>query len=448
MKNKGICAALLITCIFAYDVAALPIAEASEGVRTVRTAPVYADNADKDEKINNANNAVRADKAYADKTGKAADSELPDFTRKLSITVGVADDVKGHLDSLKETDASLVADLYKVAGLEKDKNGFTYKIEPQFQYAEETLSSAAASKREQSQSAWNELSQKLAGGILGAEGSYVNKPDKAAYTGIGIGVSQEVEKGLYLLVVRGSGENSTVVRKVTVSGSDIDREDSVTDRLTTYTLLGDHSFTALPMLVCVPGKITPDGSAAYFVNEAGEWVYDLNVTLKMEADPATGSIKINKTLVNYYGDAQNATFVFRVDTYFPDEDTLFGSEVYSAVFDSKGTKSITIDGLPIGALVKVYEVYTGANYTSSIRTGESLNVVVMQDEIKEVDIENTYNGKTHGGGGVINRFEYNITDGGAGWLWSSESDNTTTANGASNRFLALLNSTLQNTVSD
>ena len=165
----------------------------------------------------------------------------------------------------------------------------------------------------------------------------------------------------------------------------------------------------------------------------------MKVMLKMQADPATGSIQINKKLVNYYANAENATFVFQVDTYFPDQNTLFSSEVYSTTFTAAGTKSIRVDGLPIGSFVKIYEIYTGANYTASIESNKSLNVVVREDEVAEVDFTNTYNEKTSGGGGITNHFEYDVTDGSGNWIWFNNLDNTETLNGLSSKFLSLIN---------
>ncbi|MBQ1994073.1 MAG: hypothetical protein II243_06380, partial [Lachnospiraceae bacterium] len=172
------------------------------------------------------------------------------------------------------------------------------------------------------------------------------------------------------------------------------------------------------------------------------WLYDVNVVLKMQAEPATGSIMIDKKLVDYFGNAENATFVFRVDTYYPDENTLYSSEVYSTTFNAAGTKSIKIDGLPIGSTVKVYEIYSGINYNSSIASDQSLNVVVKEDETERVEFTNKYNRRTTGGGGITNHFEYDVTDGLGNWIWFNKTDNTETLNGLSGKFLSFMNKPL------
>ena len=278
--------------------------------------------------------------------------------------------------------------------------------------------------------------------ILGQEGSFVNEPQGADYTGVSFTSKQSVDKGLYLVIVRGSLTNSTVVKSMTVSNSDITDTAKISEGLATYTLLGTSTFTSFPVIVSVPAKVSDTGEMLKSTLEDGKWLYDVNVVLKMQAEPATGSIMIDKKLVDYFGNAENATFVFRVDTYYPDENTLYSSEVYSTTFNAAGTKSIKIDGLPIGSTVKVYEIYSGINYTSSISSDQSLNVVVKEDEIERVEFTNKYNRRTTGGGGITNHFEYDVTDGLGNWIWFNKTDNTETLNGLSGKFLSFMNKPL------
>ena len=365
--------------------------------------------------------------------------EKVDLEHDMSITVGVSDDVQKYINKLKEEDGKLVFDLYKIADLKESGDGFKYQVTDNYTFMSDALSKMSTAYKGDDTMEWSDLSQMAAKNILGQEGSYVNAPDKADYRGISLDTKQSVDKGLYLVIVRGNIENSTVVKSMTVSNSDVTDTSEISEELETYTLLGTSTFTAAPALVCVPTKVSSSGENLNSTLESGKWSYDMKVMLKMQADPATGSIQINKKLVNYYANAENATFVFQVDTYFPDENTLFSSEVYSTTFTAAGTKSIRVDGLPIGSFVKIYEIYTGANYTASIESNKSLNVVVREDEVAEVDFTNTYNEKTSGGGGITNHFEYDVTDGSGNWIWFNNLDNTETLNGLSSKFLSLIN---------
>ena len=379
---------------------------------------------------------VKYDSIYA----KA--SEKVDLNHDMSITVSVSDEVQERMDKLTEEDGKLVYDLYKLADIKESGTGFKYQVIDKYSFMSDALSKMSTAYKGDDIFEWSEISQLAMKNILGQEGSFVNEPQGADYTGVSFTSKQSVDKGLYLVIVRGSLTNSTVVKSMTVSNSDITDTAKISEGLATYTLLGTSTFTSFPVIVSVPAKVSDTGEMLKSTLEDGKWLYDVNVVLKMQAEPATGSIMIDKKLVDYFGNAENATFVFRVDTYYPDENTLYRSEVYSTTFNAAGTKSIKIDGLPIGSTVKVYEIYSGINYNSSIASDQSLNVVVKEDETERVEFTNKYNRRTTGGGGITNHFEYDVTDGLGNWIWFNKTDNTETLNGLSGKFLSFMNKPL------
>lgn len=358
--------------------------------------------------------------------------ETIDMGKDMTITVHANDGAKHYLDELTHGEGTIVYDLYKLADLQERQGNLSYQFKEKFQFL----------KKDFDGNAWDTVAQEAMIKTIGGEGTLVNEPANADYTGCVLGNKQQVDPGLYLLIARGTKEDSTIVTKVSTAASDFKAGSALTDGLATMTLLGINTFTVMPHLVCVPNKIAEDNVPAS-LNGSGKWVYDQDITLKMDADPATGSIEIEKTLVDFYGNAENATFVFQVDTFYPTEDKLFKSDVYAIQFTKAGTKKIRIDGLPLGAEIKIMEIYSGVNYTASIAAPDSLNVVVAADEVPVARFTNTYNGKKAGGGGVTNYFKYNVTDGAGEWSWEQKEDNTTTSNGIANKLLSQIKSLIE-----
>lgn len=361
-----------------------------------------------------------------------------DLDRQMTLQVGINSGAEHYFEELREEDGTIVYDLYKLADVVPSGNVFKFEVNSMFSELEDELAKASTSYSGSDKINYSEFAQIALADIIGTEGTFVNESGKAAYSGLSLKQANEIEEGLYLLVARGSLENTTVVKSVNVNNSDRADYALLENGLVTYTLLGSTYFTISPQIVCAPTKISENGTILDDNMQDGNWVYDQSIVLKMLEDPATGSIQIDKVLSGYYGDAENATFVFRVDTYFPTEMDLFSSEVYSLQFTSPGTKSLIVEGLPIGSTVKVYEIYSGNNYTASIAYPDSIDVVIADSQTPVVTFSNTYNKRTSGGGGVTNHFSYAIKEGIGSWIWEKIGDNTITSNGLSTRLLQMI----------
>lgn len=363
-----------------------------------------------------------------------------DLEKEMSLTVGINSGSEVYLERLAAEDGTLVYDLYRIADVVESGSSFSYEICQEFNNLEEELKKASTSGSASDRINYSEFAQLALEEIVGSAGTYVNESTQAAYSGLSLKQANCINSGLYLLVARGTIENSTVVKSVSVGNSDREDHMVIEGGLATYTLLGSTYFTISPLIICAPTKTAEDGSVLETNIMEGNWVYDQTVILKMLSDPATGSIQIDKTLTGYFGDAENATFVFQVDTYFPTENNLYSSEVYSLQFTEPGTKSLIVEGLPIGSKVKVYEIYSGNAYTASIAYPDSIDVEVTKGEIPVASFTNSYNKRTNGGGGVTNHFSYGIQEGVGHWFWEKVMDNTTTSNGLTTRLLqSLLN---------
>ena len=138
--------------------------------------------------------------------------------------------------------------------------------------------------------------------------------------------------------------------------------------------------------------------------------YDCESNTVTVTPPPTGKLQIIKTL-NDFVDEEAPTFVFEVEAWFnPDDhdDWKNGEMVYSNVmqmaFTTYGTKTITIDKLPIGSHVTVTEVYSGARY-EAVSSVTAVTDVLSADVIANVTFENEGN-NNFGGHGILNEFIY------------------------------------------
>lgn len=360
-------------------------------------------------------------------------AESLDLTREMTVKVTAEANVAARLaDVDADKYGTICYDLYRIADV-TDYAGFAFETLDAYSALDDEIRAAADILAEGEETVdWSEVAQDAAGVILGGEGSAVNalNPETTAgYASLKLGDTVSVEKGLYLLVARSSIEGATVVKSV--AQADASGEGTTAEtKLATYTLIDSYLYTFTPQLVCVP---TTESKSSL----TEDWVYAQEIVLKMTMAPATGSIVIDKTLTGYYDGAENATFVFQVDTYYPDETKLYASEVYGMTFTAAGSQSVTVNGLPIGATVKVSEVYSGVNYTRKVDTPEVITLTVAEGDAQHASFTNERTTNRSGGGGVTNYFVYQAQeDGSLGWSWVQRSDgNISTSNGLTDALL-------------
>ena len=284
--------------------------------------------------------------------------------------------------------------------------------------------------------AQNELKKHI---TANENGSYDQK-DTPDIAGTSLGTKLTIEDpGTYLLVARGvvneggtSEQIDNDIREVAKVGAD---GNDTAKSLASHIRIGANYFTVSPQLITAPYKEDENHNRLASSDLKGTWVYDQTVTLKMIGDPDTGSIVINKTLTGYYEGQKEAKRLFQVDVFYPDENTLYSSEVYDITFTSAGEKHLEVQGIPLGSHVKIYEVYSGGNYVSNIAYPQYNEVVVLDSNEKpSVGFINTPK-KNNGGGGVTNHFEYKDDGDGIRWFWTQIADNVDTINGRIKEFL-------------
>lgn len=177
-----------------------------------------------------------------------------------------------------------------------------------------------------------------------------------------------------------------------------------------------YIYRFIPYLVALPNHYGEDGGS-------DEWVYGdgdtpVIVGLKPEREDRYGSLTIEKNLTSYHQTLEGATFVFEIRAV--KEDTLVYSDVVALNFDAPGKKSLSVEGIPAGAVVSVTEVYSGAGYQAAGSISQEQTAVAEQTI--RFSFENEYDGHLNGGGpGVVNHFVYEKdTEGNDNLTWEKQ----------------------------
>lgn len=286
------------------------------------------------------------------------------------------------------TEANVVVNLYKVASAVPVSGYDTYTYE--FAAGYEALKEAYDTNPNNAN--WREMAQTAAKYALEN-----GEPSKK-----GTPVNQKVEGldcGLYLLIARGADVEDYKTTVTTEDGK---------QNIATIANSKTHVYTFAPELISLPSKQITDenGNVSNTTSGNGDWIYDMQVTLKPEQGPRFGALEIVKNLTAYNVDIP-AVFVFSV------EAELDGKNVYSDVvtltFTETGQKKALIDKIPVGARVTVREVYNGASY--EITSAAEQNATINAAQAASVEFTNEYTPTTHGGGGVNNHFTYDTQNG-------------------------------------
>lgn len=169
-----------------------------------------------------------------------------------------------------------------------------------------------------------------------------------------------------------------------------------------------YSYTFTPYLISLPNN--------YFETTGDDtWVYDLigenAIGLKPEQEERFGSITIQKELLNQNITFGNkATFVFQLDITTPKGET--ETKLKALTFDSATSKSVVVDKIAAGSVVKVTEVYGSeeAGYKLTEDSAKEQTVTVVANETVQVSFRNEHDGKITGGYGVVNNFKLDEND--------------------------------------
>lgn len=294
-------------------------------------------------------------------------------------------------------------DLYKVAGMVRSQTVDSYEYVPVADFPDIVIADDITT------AGWQEIAQKAAEKIfLDEKGQVRGDPGmEPALENVPMNQKKpDLEPGLYLVVAHERDVGHGEYLDTTKDG-----------KLVTRFKGEKKQYLFLPELITLPTKDAVDGE----VNTAnpGPWKEDVAIYLKPEVDDVTGPIRIVKNLLSYGSDSP-VTFVFRVQAF--DGDKMVYEKVVSMDFTEAGTKSITLDGLPVGAVVTVEEIYSGANCKFVRRVDPEEPVVQLEVPIEFTFVNDFDN--TNKGHGILNRFVFvEGEDGGRGhWVVNPEAE--------------------------
>lgn len=170
-----------------------------------------------------------------------------------------------------------------------------------------------------------------------------------------------------------------------------------------------YEYSFMPFLISVPNN-------QFYQTGDDSWIYDVTADIKPERTPRLGAVEIVKTVSAHNANMGTAMFVFQIDAV-----DINGEKVYNNVagisFDTAGTKSVRVDGIPAGSTVTVTEIYSGSSYelAAGVLTQDT---VIIADETQQLSFVNTYNDELKPGTGTVNHFDKDDADvQNNGWKW-------------------------------
>ena len=297
-----------------------------------------------------------------------------------TLNVGITND-----DTLKEDllKANVVVDLYKVADAEADESfeTFNYTMVEDFYPAEsdsDEVKDALTIKSDPTNDDWDAMAEAAADKIAGvapAASFPMNEAGEASQNGLA--------DGLYLVVAHGEGQDPL------------------------YAASSMYGYRFLPILVALPGKARDDSGAIRTDDSYGAWLTNVSIVLKPSQEPLYGSLRIQKTVDNFYGEP--ATFVFHIVST---DDSPFEYDNYASVYYTGGEPAeTTATHIKAGTVVTVTEVYPGGRFEP---VGEYQNIspgkaIVADDQVTDDNPIASVSFANHqitdiGGHGIENNF--------------------------------------------
>ena len=207
----------------------------------------------------------------------------------------------------------------------------------------------------------------------------------------------KLEDGLYLVLGHGKG---------------------ITDGLHAYSDL--YKYTFEPAIVALPSKEPDDDGVIRTDDDYGPWLDTITVSLKSDRELAYGSIKITKTVIDFWGD-EEATFAYHLQGTTPSGDEY---DNYASITwpDQKET---IVTHIPAGTVLTVTEIDPGPRY--QLVSGDTSEKIIIADAaisennpMPEAAFVNKPNGSGKGGHGIENNFklEPKPGEGESAWDWT------------------------------
>ena len=209
--------------------------------------------------------------------------------------------------------------------------------------------------------------------------------------------------GMYLVIPHGVGTSYKI-------------EDTAEDGSKIYSTVAyspTKIYTFKPIVITLPDRAV-NGEETHTTGVPGDWLYDAVVKIKASEQPRYGKLVITKNL-SEIEQRTDLTSIDPMTCVFTAEGFIGTKNVYShsvsIVMDAAGTKSVTMDRIPIGATVTVTEEYSGGSYEVDVTDHDRVQEIKILPVSETGDpqtlvFDNQYNHTDHGGGSLTNHFEY------------------------------------------
>ena len=312
--------------------------------------------------------------------------------------------------------AGVVLDVYRIASAVKDPKYDTYS----YVFDVEGFDTLAL-EEDMDRDKWDALAQKAAGIVKdstvaplatgAAEGSEAI-PDISKLS------EEKLGKGLYLVIAR----SAELADKSEYFGE-------VEGRIVSYAQSEEFIYSFAPQLVALPSKgdlTDPDASAN--TGDSTPWANTVTVYLKSSREDRMTGLVIRKTLSEYVAPS-DANFVFRItaEAEVKGETKQVYSRVVLITFTEPGEKTLTLENvIPVGASVKVEEIYEGASYR--LKSGPAGALIAEAGENIEFSFVNEPDGSRNGSASA-NRFTKAEN---GDWPWERINDESDSTQGGGN----------------
>ena len=305
-----------------------------------------------------------------------------------------------------EVKDAVVVDLYKVAEADPDPNFYTYHFK-------------VDTSEESTQRFFKAFQERLSAPDITA-GDYetmakemtpiaLNPDNGFEPVTVKMDEQTDIAPGLYLMVARGAAATT----------ADYDKYYNEKDG-TTFASTSNFIYTYQPQLIFLPTTrdVIDEDTEQPIMTSDGEWFDATTIFMKPTRIQDFGDLELIKRVLTFDA-TREATFVYQVDVIaVPDSYTgPWYSSTVTFTFDEAGQKEYLLaDTLPVGATVRVTEIYDGANYEQVSPASKSQEVVILPktdpNYPASVTFENDYSSTDRAGGSITNKMNYMKTSDG------------------------------------
>lgn len=350
-----------------------------------------------------------------------------DLTKTVDLTIAPGPpSMTGSEHPTRLPAANVVYDVYKVAAVEKETGmeSYHFLLETAFEgiLPSGMDISTYTSLKAMDNAKWHEIAMAAAAKIFG--GSFTGSPVVSASPAA---TTLTLNAGLYLVIARSSNLTDE---------ADYVKWDEDTDPKTligTIARSAEYEYTYAPELIALPAAreeipaVFPGDADPDYIT-GNDWYYTVSAMLKPQEEIRYGDLKVVKDLIVYNtnaGTTDPVSFVFRVEWEKINDigqDEGSGDAILMLTFTGTDVKSSLIEGvIPVGAKVKVEEIYTGAGYvnTTPLVVGglgdDNTTFVILAPEDSSAPLTATFKDKCDNelikGYGILNIYTFKNT----GW---------------------------------